>query len=154
MSDSSDPMDCSLPGSSVHGIFQARVLEWDAIVQGMIFLQPLSKKFSKCFKNTVHWKREYLRSDPSDFTVFILFTKANHLSVKLKWKSPSHVRLWDPMDDTVHGIRQARILEWVDFPFSRGSFQPKDRTQVSHTAGRFFTTWATRKPNDKQMGPI
>jgi len=80
----SDLMDCSLPGSSVHGIFQARVLEWDAIVQGMIFLQPLSKKFSKCFKNTVHWKREYLRSDPSDFTVFILFTKANHLSVKLK----------------------------------------------------------------------
>ena len=38
-----------------------------------------------------------------------------------------------------HGILQARILEWVAFPFSRGSFQPRDRTQVSHVAGRVFT---------------
>ena len=35
-----------------------------------------------------------------------------------------------------------RILEWVDFPFSRGSFQTRDQTQVSHVAGRFFTSWA------------
>ena len=34
--------------------------------------------------------------------------------------------LWDPMDSMVHGILQARILEWVAFPFSRGSFQPRD----------------------------
>ena len=44
----------------------------------------------------------------------------------------------------VHGI-QARILEWVAFPFSRGSSQPRDWTQVSHIAGRFFTSWATRE---------
>ena len=37
------------------------------------------------------------------------------------------------------GLLQARILEWVAFPFSRGSSQPKDRTQVSHIAGGFFT---------------
>ena len=43
---------------------------------------------------------------------------------------------------TVHGILQARILEWVAFPFSRGSSQPRDRTQVSCIAGRFFTNWA------------
>ena len=49
------------------------------------------------------------------------------------------------MDDTVPGILQARILEWVAFPFSRGSFQPRDRTQVSCIAGRFFTIWATRE---------
>ena len=42
--------------------------------------------------------------------------------------------LCDPMDYTVHGILQARILEWVAFPFSRGSPQPRDRTQVSHIA--------------------
>ena len=47
--------------------------------------------------------------------------------------------LCDPMDYTVHGILQARILEWVAFPFSRGSSQPRDRTQVSHIAGGFFT---------------
>ena len=39
--------------------------------------------------------------------------------------------LCDPVDYTVHGILQARILEWVTFPFSRGSSQPRDRTQVS-----------------------
>ena len=48
------------------------------------------------------------------------------------------------MDYTVHGILQARILEWVVFSFSRGPSQPRDRTQVSHIAGRFFASWATR----------
>ena len=47
--------------------------------------------------------------------------------------------LWDPMDYTVHGILQARILEWVVFPFSRGSSQHMDQTQVSQIGGRFFT---------------
>ena len=49
------------------------------------------------------------------------------------------------MDYSVHGILQARILEWVAFPFSRESSQPRDQTQVSHTAGGFFTNWATRE---------
>ena len=40
----------------------------------------------------------------------------------------------------VCGILQDRILEWVDVPFSRGSFQPRDRTQVSHIAQEFFTS--------------
>ena len=47
--------------------------------------------------------------------------------------------LCDPMDYTVHGIFQARILEWVAFPFSRGSFQPRDQIQASCIAGGFFT---------------
>ena len=49
----------------------------------------------------------------------------------------SHVRLF--------AILQARILEWVAFPFSRGSSQPRDRIQVSRIAGGFFTSWTTRK---------
>ena len=53
--------------------------------------------------------------------------------------------LCKPMDYTVHGIVQARILKWVAFPFPRGSPQPRDRTQVSHIAGGFFTSWATRE---------
>ena len=52
------------------------------------------------------------------------------------------------MDYTVHGILQARMLEWVAFPFSRGSSQPRDWSQVSHIAGRFFASWATGKPED------
>ena len=55
------------------------------------------------------------------------------LKVKVAQLCPT---LCDPMGDTVHGILQARILEWVAVPFSTGSSQPRDRTQVSHTAGR------------------
>ena len=47
-----------------------------------------------------------------------------------------------------HGILQARILEWVALPFSRGSSQPRDPTQVSHIVGGFFTSWATRKAQE------
>ena len=43
------------------------------------------------------------------------------------------------------GILQVRILEWVAMPFSRGSSQPKDQTQISHIAGRFFPVWTIRE---------
>ena len=55
--------------------------------------------------------------------------------------------LCDPMDYTVQGILQARILEWIAFPFSRGSSQPRDRFQVSRTAGRFFTSFHPSVPH-------
>ena len=48
--------------------------------------------------------------------------------------------LEDSMDCIVHGILQDRILEWVAVSFSRGSSQPRDQIQVSHTAGGFFTS--------------
>ena len=64
----------------------------------------------------------------------------------LKWsESRSVVSLCDPMEYTVPGILHGRILEWVAFPFSRGSSQPRDRIQVSHIAGGFFTSWAARE---------
>ena len=58
--------------------------------------------------------------------------------------------LCDPMDyslpgSSVHGIFQARVLEWVAISFSRGCSQPRDWTWVSHIAGRRFTLWATRE---------
>ena len=58
--------------------------------------------------------------------------------------------LFDPMDCSplgcsVHGLSQARILEWVAVPFSRGSSQPRDWTQISCFVGRFFTAWTTRE---------
>ena len=66
-------------------------------------------------------------------------------------KSLSHVWLFaTPWTVTCQapwsmGILQASILEWVAMPSSRGSSQPRDRTQVSHIAGRFFIIWATRE---------
>ena len=52
------------------------------------------------------------------------------------------------MDYTVHGMHQTRILEWIAFPFSRGSSQPRDWIQVSCIAGGFFTSWATREAQE------
>ena len=51
-----------------------------------------------------------------------------------------YLTLCDRIDYTVHGILQAKILDWVAVPFSRGSSQPVDQTQVSCIAGRFFTS--------------
>ena len=62
------------------------------------------------------------------------------------WKSLSHVRLFPTPWTIVHGILQARKLEWVAFPSSKGSSPPRDRTQVSHTEGGFLTRWSTGKP--------
>ena len=56
--------------------------------------------------------------------------------------------LCDPMDYKVHGILQARILEWVDFPFSKGSSQPRDQTQVSCIEGIFFNNEPQGKPGE------
>ena len=65
---------------------------------------------------------------------------------KVKVKvAQSCLALCNPMGYAVHWILQARILEWVAFPFFRGSSQPRDRTQVSHVAGRFLTSWTTRE---------
>ena len=50
-----------------------------------------------------------------------------------------------PPGSSLHGILQARRLEWVTIPFSRRSSQPRDQTQVSHIAGGFFTVWASRE---------
>ena len=62
----------------------------------------------------------------------------------------SGLTFWDPMDcspsgSSVHGILQARILEWVAISFSRESSRPRDRTQVSRIPGRYFNLWATRE---------
>ena len=64
--------------------------------------------------------------------------------------APSCLTLCNPMDcslsgSSIHGVFQARVLEWVAISFSRGSFWPRDQTQISLIAGRFFTIWTTRK---------
>ena len=70
--------------------------------------------------------------------------------------SLSPLTFCDPMDcslpaSSVHGILQARILKWVAIASSRGSFQPRDRTQVFCIAGRFFNIWATRGAHTLQQ---
>ena len=67
-----------------------------------------------------------------------------------KSKSLSHVGLFATpwIRQSMEWVLQARILAWVAFPFSRGSSQPRDRTQVSCIAGRCFTSWATREAQE------
>ena len=72
------------------------------------------------------------------------YPKQSQPSLPLKVKSLSRVRLCDPVDcslpgSSVHGIFQARVLEWVAISFSRGSSRPRDRTQFSLIVGRRFT---------------
>ena len=75
---------------------------------------------------------------------------------EIRWsESESELAQWsptlcDPKDcslpgSSVHGIFQARVLEWVAISFSRGSSWTRDQTQVSCIAGRRFTLWATRE---------
>ena len=69
-------------------------------------------------------------------------SRHTYIKVKLDESCPA---LCDPMDYIVHWILQARILEWVAFPFSRGSSQSRDWNQLSCAAGGFFTSWVTRE---------
>ena len=80
-------------------------------------------------------------------------TKSNNDQNKgeVKWKLLSHVQLFATLwtlgslpGPSVYEILQARILEWVAIPFSRGSSQPRDQTQIFLIAGGFFI-WATRE---------
>ena len=94
------------------------------------------------------------------------FRGSSHLiPIRILWKwkvkvlvAQSCLTLCPPMEcslpgSSVHGISQARILEWVAIPFSRGSFQPRDQTRLSHVAGRFFNIWATSEaPGSYEYG--
>ena len=79
--------------------------------------------------------------------IFFFFFSSTTLLLPTHLPPPSctHAQPCNPMDCSppgfsVHGLFQARILEWVAFPFSRGASQPRDQTQVSHIAGGFFTS--------------
>ena len=90
------------------------------------------------------------------FFLFCCSKKENRgmsFSLFLSWESELAQlcpTLCDPMDyslpgSSVHGIFQARVLEWVAISFFRVSSRPRNRTQVSHIVGRCFTIWATRE---------
>ena len=113
-------------------------------------------KISTLFKS--FWVLESSVGEES-INVLYLFTKLNNIKLlqvtdALK-ESESEVTqscptLCNPVDcslpgSSIHGIFQARVLEWVAIPFSRGSSRSRDRTQVSRIVGRHFTVWDTRE---------
>ena len=111
------------------GILQARKPEWVAMPSSRGSSQP--RDGTQVFRIA---GRFFTESPGKPKKVFII-----SFSVKVK-VAQSCLTLCDPMDYTVHGILEARILEWVAFPFSRGSSQPRDQTQDSCIAGGFFTS--------------
>ena len=121
--------DSATPGSSIHGIFQASILEWVAISFSRESSLSRGQTRVSCIGRWILYHCPAWEAPKATL-------------VKVTQLCPT---LCHPVDCTVHGILQARILEWVAFPFSRGSSQPRDRTQVSHIAGRFFTSWATKE---------
>ena len=122
-------MDCSPSGSSAHGIPQARTLEWVAFPFSSGSSQPKNRTWVSCTTGRL-------------FTNWTLREAPN-------WKSLSLA------DSLVLAILWAGILEWVAFPFSRGSSQPRDQTQVSRIAGRFLTNWAIREaPQKTEARPV
>ena len=83
------------------------------------------------------------------------YSSIDHYITKWSEVAQSCPTLCDPMDcslpgSSLHGILQARVLEWVTISFSRGSSQPRDRTLVSCIPGRHFNLWATREVTSRQ----
>ena len=128
-----DPTHHKPQGPLFMGILQTRILEWVAL---------LSSKGSS-------WPRDQTHIS------YLLHWQAGFLPTELsgkgrKWSRSVFPTLCDRMDcslpgSSVHGIFQARILEWVAISFSRRSSPPRGWTRVSRLVGRWFTVWATRE---------
>ena len=145
---------------------------WHSIYYSQDWKSQSAFGFYKQFSSTTHDAAKHFLCRS---TFLIYFSKFTALSVAKSSLSPSlhqwRIALWithffltpvpvkllqscpalsDPMDhsapgSSIYGSLQARILEWVASPFSRGSFRCRDRTRVSCIAGKFFIIWATRE---------
>ena len=183
-----DHMHHSLPGSSAHGILQARILEWVAVPSSrgsscsriefvsLLFPSLTSRFFTSSTTWEAHPKVQQTANESNQLSAQQTASKSNQLSalrkiryysyllifsvlclfslglekVKVSEVAQSCLTLCDPVDcslpgSSVHGIFQARILEWVAISFSRGPSWPRDQTWDSRIAGRRFTLWTTRE---------
>ena len=159
MSNSLRPLDCSLSGSSVHGVFQARILEWVAISSRGSFWRREQTHISCVFgipgRFFTHWAiRECLTlCDPHG-----LYSPWNSPGQNTEVDSHSLLQGIFPTQGLNPGLLHCRcilyqvshqgsprILEWAAYPFSRGSSWPRNWVGVSCIADRFFTSWATRE---------
>ena len=106
----------------------------------------IRKLYLHSHKNLQRLKSYDLNSIFSMFQIYNVYICTNEW-VKIAQSCLTFCSSMDcsPPGSSVLGILQARILKWVSVPFSRGSSWPRDQTQVSCIAGRFFTIWATRE---------
>ena len=132
------------------------VLDWILLNQGHYFGLSSLLMVLTLFPPTFWWNvtqlyfQGYLvtlRCDRFDVTRLIICTDIYESESEV---AQSCLTLCEPVDcslpgSSIHGILQARILEWVAISFSRGSSPPRDWTQISHIAGRCFNLWVTRE---------
>ena len=114
-----DPMEHSPPGSSVHGIFPARILKWVSMPSSRGSSWPRDQTHISC--NSCRSRSIYLLSIREAPT-------STCAALCLVAQSPCDPMDCSPPGSSVHGILQARILEWVAIPFSRGSSWPRSPT--------------------------
>ena len=126
----SDPMDCSLPGSSIHGIFQARVLEW-----GVMYPYCQLNKVQTPW-HSGHFRRQ-VDLNVTEHCVMVVVQSLSHVQLLA---TPWTVAYQDPPS-----MGFSRQEHWSAISFSRRSSQPRDWTRVSHIVGRRFILWATRE---------
>ena len=146
-----DPTDCSLPGSFVHGILQARTLGWVAAPFCRASSQP--REWAQIYHIAGRFFSIWATREDFCKTDYVVLLDPEIVR-KLVVRTTLYELFCNPMDcsplgSSVHGISQARILEWVAIPFSRGSFWHRDCTPitcVSCIAGRFFTSVPPEKP--------
>ena len=128
------PMDCGPSGFPVHEILQARILEWVAKSSSKVIFLTQGSNPCLLWLLTCRWIL-YLLNHWGSISVSVLCCASSLSHVQL-FVTPWTVDCQDPLS---MGILQARILEWVAMPSSRGSSQPRDQTQVSLIADKFFT---------------
>ena len=167
-------MDCRLPGSSVRGILQARILEWVAIPFSDPGIKPGSPALqvdSYCQNHQgsprallihINLGRSDLMRNEGNLKNNSLFTLKVMWKTKLAqeycWrKSESHSVESDSLQP--HGLYSlwnspGQNTGMGSLLFSRGSSQTRDKTQVSCIADRFFTSWATGKPKNTGVGSL
>ena len=143
-------MDCNTPGFPVlHYLpkFAQTHAHWvsDAILRSHPLLphSPPAFSLSQHQSFPVSWP-----FTPKYWSVCLLVNKKVFIQMEWGWLvkvTQLCPTLCNPMDYIVCGILQARILEWIAIPFSRGFLQPRDQTWVTCIAGGFFTIWATRE---------
>ena len=130
----------SEPQISIYQLFQVEVRGGSRLCHHPY---PQTWVWNKSFGKAKIFGRKKIKRDSQWFSCFCLRAKSSLQSCLM---------LCDPMDcsppgSSVHGILQARILEWVAMPSSRGSSWPRDQTWVSCIAGRFFTAEPPGRPS-------
>ena len=132
-------MDCSPPGFSVHGISQAKILEWVVISFSRGSSWPRDGNFVSCIGRQIlfHWTNweACIKVNLIDNNTWCVYLNCDFITLVLVVQLCPNLcdpKYSSPPGSSVHEILQTKILEWIAILFSKGSSRHKDQTWVSH----------------------